>query len=161
MPDRTTVLNGVAARLLPALAVVALAAALLGAQERFVQQSTGIASAQVATAQHGMVVSQEERATRIGLDVLQRGGNAVDAAVAVGFALAVTLPKAGNLGGGGFMMVHLAEHNENIAIDYREAAAAATTPDIFLGRDGEADPAKSRDSGLGVGIPGTVAGLSL
>ena len=68
-------------------------------------------SAQVATAQHGMVVSQERQATRIGVDILQQGGNAVDAAVAVGFALAVTLPKAGNIGGGGFMLVHLAGRN--------------------------------------------------
>jgi gamma-glutamyltranspeptidase/glutathione hydrolase len=131
-------------------------------QERFAAQpSTGSAAAQVATGRHGMVVSQERRATQIGLDVLQRGGNAVDAAVAVGFALAVTLPKAGNIGGGGFMLVHLAEHNENSAIDYREAAPAGTTANVFLGPDGEADPNKSRDTGLGVGVPGTVAGLAL
>jgi gamma-glutamyltranspeptidase / glutathione hydrolase len=161
MPDRTTVPNRVAARLLAALAVVALAAAPLCAQERFVQQSTGAASAQVATAQHAMVVSQEQKATRIGLDVLERGGNAVDAAVAVGFALAVSLPKAGNLGGGGFMLVHLAERNETVAIDYRETAPAATRSDVFLDPDGQADPRKSRDTGLGVGVPGTVAGLTL
>jgi gamma-glutamyltranspeptidase/glutathione hydrolase len=130
------------------------------AQTRLVEGS-GTAAVQTATARHGMVASQEREATRIGVDILQRGGNAVDAAVAVGFALAVTLPKAGNLGGGGFMMVHLGESNENIAIDYRETAPAATTPAIFLGANGEADPAKSRDTGLGVGVPGTVAGLSL
>jgi gamma-glutamyltranspeptidase/glutathione hydrolase len=129
-------------------------------QTRLVEGS-GTATVQTATAGHGMVASQEREATRIGVDILERGGNAVDAAVAVGFALAVTLPKAGNLGGGGFMMVHLGESNENIAIDYRETAPAATTPDIFLGPDGEADPAKSRDTGLGVGVPGTVAGLGL
>src|SRR6516164_1158443 len=76
-------------------------------------EGSGAATVQIATARHGMVASQEREATRIGVDILQRGGNAVDAAVAVGFALAVTLPKAGNLGGGGFMMVHLAESNEN------------------------------------------------
>jgi gamma-glutamyltranspeptidase/glutathione hydrolase len=130
-------------------------------QERLIEQSTGIPAAQVATAGHGMVTSQDERATRIGLEVLEKGGNAVDAAVAVGFALAVTLPRAGNIGGGGFMLIHVAEGNMNAAIDYRETAPAATTPDIFLGSDGEADPAKSRDSGLGVGVPGTVAGLSV
>ena len=80
-----------------------------------------------------MVASQEQRATEIGLDVLARGGNAVDAAVAVGFALAVTLPKAGNIGGGGFMVVHLADRHEDVAIDYREAAPAAARSDIFLG----------------------------
>ena len=130
-------------------------------QERLVEQSSGIAAAQVVTARHGMVASQEQQATRIGLDILKRGGNAVDAAVAIGFALAVTVPKAGNIGGGGFMLVHLADHNENIAIDYRETAPAATSPDVFLGSDRQADPDKSRNSGLGVGVPGTVAGFSL
>src|SRR6202023_3586150 len=108
-----------------------------------------------------MVASQEQQATRIGLNILERGGNAVDAAVAVGFALAVTTPKAGNIGGGGFMLVHLADRNENVAIDYRETAPKATTAEGFLGPDQQADPAKSRDSGLGVGVPGTVAGFSL
>ena len=112
-------------------------------------------------AAHGMVASQEKRASRIGVDILRQGGNAVDAAVAVGFALAVTLPKAGNIGGGGFMLVHLAHGHRTIAIDYRETAPAATTPEIFLSANGEADPKKSRDSGLGVGVPGTVAGLAL
>jgi gamma-glutamyltranspeptidase / glutathione hydrolase len=129
--------------------------------ERLVEPSTGIPAAQVATGSRGMVVSQDERATRIGLEVLEKGGNAVDAAVAVGFTLAVTLPRAGNIGGGGFMVVHLAGSNVNAAIDYRETAPAATMPDIFLGPDGNADPALSRDSGLAVGVPGTVAGLNL
>ena len=130
-------------------------------QERVVEQSTGVPAAQVAVARHGMVVSQDGQATQIGLNVLQNGGNAVDAAVAIGFALAVTLPKAGNIGGGGFMLVHIADRNENAAIDYRETAPAATSVDVFLGPDQQADAAKSRDSGLGVGVPGTVAGLSL
>jgi len=130
-------------------------------QERLVEQSSGIPAAQVATARHGMVASQDGEATRIGLDVLERGGNAVDAAVAIGFAMAVTVPKAGNIGGGGFMLVHLADRNKDTAIDYRETAPAATSVDVFLGPDQQADPAKSRDSGLGVGVPGTVAGLSL
>ncbi len=84
-------------------------------------------------AQHGMVVAQEKLAARIGADVLRRDGNAVDAAVATGFAMAVTYPRAGNIGGGGFMVMHLAEGNRDIAIDYRETAPAATTRDIFLG----------------------------
>jgi len=110
---------------------------------------------------HGMVASQEARASRIGVEVLEQGGNAVDAAVAVGFALAVTWPPAGNIGGGGFMVIHLADRNEDVAIDYRETAPAATTRDVFLDEKGEADPRKSRDSGLGIGVPGTVAGLAL
>jgi gamma-glutamyltranspeptidase/glutathione hydrolase len=148
-----------------ALAIMALVAAgaapPASAQGPLIQQSTGAPAAQVATGQHGMVASQEQRATRIGLDVLERGGNAVDAAVAVGFALAVTLPKAGNIGGGGFMLAYLAERNETVAVDYREAAPAATRSDVFLEPDGQVDPRKSRDTGLGVGVPGSVAGLAL
>jgi gamma-glutamyltranspeptidase / glutathione hydrolase len=112
-------------------------------------------------AHHGMVVAQEGRAARIGVDVLRQGGNAVDAAVAVGFAMAVTHPKAGNLGGGGYMVIHLAEPNRDVAIDYRETAPAAATRDMFLDANGNADPQKSRDSALAIGVPGTVAGLAL
>lgn len=112
-------------------------------------------------AEHGMVVAQEKISAQVGADILRRGGNAVDAAVATGFAMAVTYPRAGNIGGGGFMVIHSTERNEDIAIDYRETAPAATTAQIFLGPDGKPDPAKSRDSGLGIGVPGTVAGLAL
>jgi gamma-glutamyltranspeptidase/glutathione hydrolase len=112
-------------------------------------------------AEHGMVVAQEKIAAHIGAGVLMRGGNAVDAAVATGFAMAVTYPRAGNIGGGGFMLIHSAERHEDIAIDYRETAPAATTPAIFLGANGKPDPAKSRDSALGIGVPGTPAGLAL
>jgi gamma-glutamyltranspeptidase/glutathione hydrolase len=114
-----------------------------------------------AKARHGMVASQERRATEVGVAVLKQGGNAVDAAVAVGFALAVTLPRAGNLGGGGFMLVHRAATKEIIAIDYREAAPKAATATMFLDDKGEPVPQKSRDSGLAVGVPGTVRGLAL
>jgi gamma-glutamyltranspeptidase/glutathione hydrolase len=92
---------------------------------------------------------------------LQHGGNAVDAAVTVGFALAVTLPQAGNLGGGGFMLVHDAASGDTVAIDYREKAGGNAVRDMFLDDNGEADPEKSRYSGLAVGVPGTVAGLAL
>jgi gamma-glutamyltranspeptidase / glutathione hydrolase len=112
-------------------------------------------------AKNGMVVAQERRGAEIGNDILARGGNAVDAAVATGFALAVTYPRAGNLGGGGFMTIYSAERNEAITIDYRETAPMAATRDMFLGPDGKPDPAKSRSSVLGVGVPGTVAGLAL
>jgi gamma-glutamyltranspeptidase / glutathione hydrolase len=112
-------------------------------------------------ASHGMVVAQEGMAAKAGLDILRRGGNAVDAAVAVGFALAVTLPRAGNLGGGGFMLVYIAKEKKTVAIDYREVAPADTPRDVFLNEAGEAVTAKSRDTGLAAGVPGTVAGLSL
>ena len=112
-------------------------------------------------ASHGMVVAQERLAAEIGRDVLARGGNAVDAAVATALAMAVTYPRAGNLGGGGFMLIHLARENRTVAIDYRETAPAAATREMFLGPDGKPDAGKSRDSALGVGVPGTVAGLVL
>src|SRR5258705_4357729 len=112
-------------------------------------------------AEHGMVVAQEKIAARLGADVLRRGGNAVDAAVATGFAMAVTYPRAGTVGGGGFMIIHLPDRQADIAIDYRETAPGAMTRDIFLGPDGKPDIAKSRDSALGIGVPGTVAGLTL
>src|SRR4051794_33783111 len=112
-------------------------------------------------AEHGMVVAQEKLAAQIGADILRQGGNAVDAAVATGFAMAVTYPRAGNIGGGGFMLIHSADRHEDVAIDYRETAPAATTPGIFLGEEGKPDISKSRDSALGIGVPGTVAGLTL
>jgi gamma-glutamyltranspeptidase / glutathione hydrolase len=118
-------------------------------------------TAHAVPGEFGMVVAQEKLAAQIGAEILRRGGNAVDAAVATGFALAVTYPRAGNIGGGGFMMIHSAERNEDIAIDYRETAPAATTRELFLSADGKPDIAKSRDSALGIGVPGTVAGLSV
>src|SRR5574337_1598466 len=119
------------------------------------------ATALPVEARHGMVATQEATASRVGLDVLRLGGNAVDAAVAVGFALAVTLPRAGNIGGGGFMLIPRADMGKTTAIDYRESAPAATMKDDFLDANGEADPFKSRFSGLAIGVPGTVAGLEL
>ncbi len=131
------------------------------AQERRVYSPPESHTIHAVPAEHGMVVAQEKLAARIGADILRQGGNAVDAAVATGFALAVTYPRAGNIGGGGFMVIHLAERNEDVTIDYRETAPAATKSDIFLGSDGKPDIAKSRDSALGIGVPGTVAGLAI
>jgi gamma-glutamyltranspeptidase / glutathione hydrolase len=119
-----------------------------------------IGRAQAAIAKNGMVVTQEALATRVGVDILRNGGNAVDAAVAVGFALAVSYPRAGNLGGGGFMVIHLA-NGIDTTIDYREAAPQAITSTSFLDAQGNADSEKSRNSALGIGVPGTVAGLTL
>src|SRR6202167_2261173 len=123
-------------------------------------QESQIPPALGVLAQNGMVVAQEARAARIGNDILQKGGNAVDAAVAVGFALAVSYPRAGNLGGGGFMVIHLANGNDT-TIDYRETAPQAITNKTFLDAQGNADPHKSRDSALAIGVPGTVAGLAM
>ena len=107
----------------------------------------------------GMVVSQEMVASQVGASILAEGGNAIDAAVATGFALAVTLPQAGNLGGGGFMLIYLADENRTVAIDYREMAPSAATKDMFLNAQGEVDAGKARFSVQSSGVPGTVAGL--
>jgi gamma-glutamyltranspeptidase/glutathione hydrolase len=107
----------------------------------------------------GMVTAQNLIAAEIGAEILAQGGNAVDAGVAVGFALAVTLPRAGNIGGGGFMLIYDAESGETTAIDYREMAPLGATRDMFLDQDGNADPRLSRSSHLASGVPGTVAGF--
>ena len=112
-----------------------------------------------AYATHGMVSSEHHLATRVGVDVLKAGGNAVDAAIAVGFALAVVLPNAGNLGGGGFMLIHDAKQGRQIALDFREQAPASATRDLFLDNKGEVIPGASLDTHIAVGVPGTVAGL--
>ncbi len=112
-------------------------------------------------AQHGMVAGPEKLAAEIGVDILRRGGNAVDAAVATGFALAVTYPRAGNIGGGGFMLVHLAEENRQLVIDYRETAPAAAGSALFLDEKGEVDRRKEFFSRASAGVPGSVAGLTL
>src|SRR5215471_15562609 len=147
-------------------AVIALIAALALpaiAQERGrgIYTPPSIETVHAAVAERDMVVAQEKVAARVGAEILRQGGNAVDAAVATGFAMAVTYPRAGNIGGGGFMVIHLADRNEDVAIDYRETAPGATTRDIFLDADGKPDIAKSRDSALSIGVPGTVAGFAL
>ncbi|MFY9816761.1 MAG: gamma-glutamyltransferase [Pseudolabrys sp.] len=141
--------------------IALLFSATVHAQVAPVSRPSAIVPAQTILAHNGMVVAQEQRSARIGIEILDRGGNAVDAAVAVGFALAVTYPRAGNIGGGGFMVIHLGKTGEDAAIDYRETAPAAATETMFLDANGEPDPKKSRDSGLSVGVPGTVAGLAL
>ncbi|PIB95676.1 gamma-glutamyltransferase [Caulobacter sp. X] len=106
----------------------------------------------------GMVVAQNKIAARIGADILAKGGNAVDAAVAVGIAEALTLPRAGNLGGGGYMLVYDAASKKTVAIEYYGQAPLGVTPDLLLGADGKVDAAKVQ-SFKGVTVPGTVAGL--
>ena len=114
---------------------------------------------QPITEKHGMVSSQEALASEVGVDILKKGGNAVDAAVAVGFALAVTLPRAGNLGGGGFMIIHLDKDNKNIVINYREKAPGKASRDMYLNDKGDVDYNKVSGSYSASGVPGTVAGL--
>jgi gamma-glutamyltranspeptidase/glutathione hydrolase len=111
-------------------------------------------------ARNGMVVSSEPLASEAGLEMLRAGGNAVDAAVATGFALAVTHPAAGNIGGGGFMLIRRAS-GESVVVDYREQAPAAASRDMYLDAKGEANLEASTVGPLAVGVPGTVAGLAL
>ena len=106
----------------------------------------------------GMVVSAQHLASDVGAAVLREGGNAIDAAVAMGYALAVTHPCCGNLGGGGFMLVHLADGRDRF-INFREKAPQAATRDMYLGADGQVNASLSIDGYLAVGVPGTVMGL--
>ncbi len=123
--------------------------------------SFGISSGAVhepVRAKNGMVVTASPLATKVGVEILKKGGNAVDAAVAVGFALAVTYPYAGNIGGGGFMVIHLKD-GRNITIDYREKAPLSATKDMFLDKHGNFDPHLSQQGTTSAGVPGSVAGL--
>jgi gamma-glutamyltranspeptidase/glutathione hydrolase len=151
-----------------ALAVAALLAALSAAPSTALAQAaaTGVVRYDLVDeifhpvhAQHGMVASESALASQVGLDVLRRGGNAVDAAVATAFALAVTLPNAGNIGGGGFMMLHDAKSGKDTAIDFRERAPAAASRDMYLDAQGNVVPDKSLFTQAAIGVPGTVAGM--
>jgi gamma-glutamyltranspeptidase/glutathione hydrolase len=108
---------------------------------------------------HGMVASESFLASQVGVKVLQQGGNAVDAAVATAFALAVTLPNAGNIGGGGFMMLHDAKSGKDTAIDFREMAPAGASRNMYLDAQGNVIPDKSLFTQAAIGVPGTVAGM--
>ncbi|MDR6522066.1 gamma-glutamyltranspeptidase/glutathione hydrolase [Variovorax paradoxus] len=129
-------------------AVLALAAA----------GATHAASVAPVAAENGMVVSAQHLATKVGVDVLKRGGNAVDAAVAVGYALAVVYPAAGNLGGGGFMTVQLADGRKTF-LDFREKAPLAATANMYLDKDGNVIKGLSTKGHLAVGVPGSVSGM--
>src|SRR5690349_20397978 len=113
-------------------------------------------------ARHGIVASTNEVASRVGVDVMKRGGNAVDAAIAVAFALAVTHPAAGNLGGGGFMMIRL-KNGTTTTIDYREMAPAAAHRDVYLDKNGNLIEGEggSLVGYRAAGVPGTVRGMEL
>ena len=124
-------------------------APIIDYQDRFLPQ----------VGRNGMVVGPERLASEVGYAILQQGGNAVDAAVATGFALAVTYPRAGNLGGGGFMLIHLADENKQVFIDYREMAPGRAQRDMYLDEFGDVDRQRLYFSYLSAGVPGTVAGL--
>src|ERR1051326_6134170 len=127
-----------------------------------VESTTLAASREPVRAPHGVVASTNEVASQVGVDIMKRGGNAVDAAIAVAFALAVTHPAAGNLGGGGFMMIRLKD-GRSTAIDYREMAPAAATRNIYLDKDGNLIEGEggSLVGYRAAGVPGTVRGMEL
>jgi len=145
-------------------AVLALAGAAVLAASAAQAASDGpaaqVASKPPAAGEHGMVVTAQHLATKVGVQVLKDGGNAVDAAVAVGYALAVVYPAAGNLGGGGFMTVQMADGRKTF-IDFREKAPLAAKADMYLDAAGRVMPNASLVGQLAVGVPGTVAGLEL
>src|ERR1700694_1852436 len=147
-------------RIATALLVVGVASSLIIQTQNV--PSTSAASREPVRARHGVVASTNEIASKVGVDVLKRGGNAVDAAIAVAFALAVTHPAAGNLGGGGFMMIRL-KNGKTTAIDYREMAPATATRNIYLDQQGNV--IKGEGGPLvgyrAAGVPGTVRGMEL
>ncbi|MDE1893669.1 MAG: gamma-glutamyltransferase [Xanthomonadaceae bacterium] len=117
-----------------------------------------LARARPVLARHAMVASSQHLATLVGVDILKRGGNAVDAAVAVGYALAVVHPCCGNVGGGGFMVLHLKD-GKNLFLDFREKAPLKATVTMYQDAKGNVVPGRSTDTYLGVGVPGTVMGM--
>src|SRR5438876_9523449 len=135
-----------------------VAARLIVAVAAIVSTVAHAASVAPVGAEHGMVVTAQHLATQVGVDVLKKGGNAVDAAVAVGYALAVVYPAAGNLGGGGFMTIQLADGRKTF-LDFREKAPLAAKADMYLDSAGNVIKGASTKGHLAVGVPGSVAGL--
>lgn len=125
--------------------------------ESSIFNSNSIVHPQVSS--QGMVVSQHYLATNIGKSILEDGGNAYDASIAVAFALAVVLPRAGNIGGGGFTVIYDKETNSKISIDYREKAPALASKDMYLNLDGSVNKERAREGILSIGVPGTVYGM--
>ncbi|TDV72667.1 gamma-glutamyltransferase [Pseudomonas sp. LP_7_YM] len=137
-----------------------LAKSLIATTLTLVFSSSYAASVAPVAAENGMVVTAQHLATHVGVDVLKSGGNAVDAAVAVGYALAVVYPAAGNLGGGGFMTIQLADGRKTF-LDFREKAPQAATANMYLDKSGNVVPDLSSKGHLAVGVPGTVSGMEL
>ena len=148
--------------LVATLTVAFVAAPSLKFFSKVVVSTAHAASREPVRAEHGIVASTNEVASRVGVDIMKRGGNAIDAAIAVAFALAVTHPAAGNLGGGGFMMIRLKD-GKTTAIDYREMAPAAATHNIYLDHNGNliAGEGGSLVGYRAAGVPGTVRGMEL
>jgi gamma-glutamyltranspeptidase len=135
--------------------------AFLAAAVALVVSAPPTAAQQYAEAGHAMVVSRQVEASRVGAEVLRDGGSAVDAAVAVSMALAVVLPQAGNIGGGGFLLFRRASDGFTTCIDFRETAPAAAHRNIYIGAGSVVDTSRVREGHQAVGVPGTVAGLHL
>jgi gamma-glutamyltranspeptidase / glutathione hydrolase len=144
--------------MIPVARGVSLKQALAAALACFLSIASEAASQAPVAAEHGMVVAAQHLASQVGVDVLRHGGNAVDAAVAVGYALAVVYPAAGNLGGGGFMTIQLADGRKTF-IDFREKAPLAATPGMYLDKDGNVIKGSTTTGHLAVGVPGSVAGF--
>lgn len=168
MNIRQTLLSASLALALASLAACSATPPQASTAPAAVQQTSAAAAASAAydfdmdvfhpvVANNGMVATEQELASRIGLDILKAGGNAVDAAVGIGFALAVALPNAGNLGGGGFMMVHDAKTGKSVALDFREVAPLKATRNMYLDDKGNVINGKSLYTHYAVGVPGTVA----
>jgi gamma-glutamyltranspeptidase/glutathione hydrolase len=136
------------------------AVAQMGAEYRERVETKNAWPQQAVRAAHGMVATDEELGSRAGVEILQKGGNAIDAAVATAFALAVVEPAAGNIGGGGFMLVRLSDGRSTF-FDYREVAPGKATRNMYVGEDGKLDPEASTLGFKSVAVPGTVAGLEL
>src|ERR1700731_2616074 len=149
---RTGRFDIVFARLIGACARVAFVGLLV------VSPAANAGSARPVAAEKGMVVTAQHLATEVGVDILKRGGSAIDAAVAVGYALAVVYPAAGNLGGGGFMTIRFADGRKTF-LDFREKAPGAASRDMYLDKDGNVIKGLSTLGWLAAGVPGTVSGL--
>src|SRR6202000_2060183 len=151
-----SVMRSLSSRSLSSLVLLLLASGLLRAQVS--QTPYAYSIRKKVEVSHGAVVSAHPLASSAGVLMLKQGGNAFDAAIATQLALAVVYPGAGNIGGGGFMVAHLAK-GKNIAIDFREKAPAAATRDMYLDADGNPRTDLSQNGHLAAGVPGTVAGL--
>ncbi len=145
-------------RVITLVIVMVFVSATVGAQTAIIQKRGALVYP--VEGKNGMIVTGQPLATEAGLEVLKKGGNAIDAAVTIGFVMAVTLPRAGNIGGGGFMLVKSADSDDVVAIDYREKAPAKATRDMYLDAEGNADSNLSRYTHLAAGVPGSVAGLA-